>query len=223
MSDVEDQEGLQDDVTQDDEGLDEDAEVSEETEDEGEDEEGESKESTYVTKKDLDDLAGALARGTQSQIDKAVSRIGKAVQPRDDVPGNSFEKIVAGYIKPFGLSLAEVKRQTNLNGIKDADTALQCVLDTVDRITAARSLEDNGNDESGEKSEIRQEAPAKTELVEKSTKKNVVTTKRVPKRAGAGDIGETRELLQKQMIAGDIDTQQYTDRLKKLGYDPLRD
>lgn len=165
----------------------------------------------YIDEK-FDLLASVLAKGNQSQADKLLDRISKVVQrviPSDfDDPAT---EVLVTYWEAKGGKRENMPDTSKAANPNEAFTMLT---------KAARRL-------AVTKPVVEAPTAPSTTVVNPGpgttpTKPIVTTaTKTVPPKAGRGVRPDTREILRDLMASGGIDFQQYMDRAKKIGYDPL--
>ena len=235
FTDAEDDEELQGglDTDQEDEEEEGTSQETDELED-GDDDEGESDEGgekeeesagalgeaarDYIDQR-LDKMADVLSRGTQSMIDKAVDRMTRNVRGKE----TPWERIVKSFAKSEGIDVEDLP---DTSKCKTPMEAFELLVESADKIKAGTSAASSSefrpkiDDGKGRKEEEEEQDDSKKK---KPAKRNEVKSVNVPKKAGRGGTGDTREALQREFNAGNITIQQYSDRMKKIGLDPLRD
>jgi len=154
-----------------------------------------------VTRRDLDKMVAALTKSTQSQLDKGLERVRKAIRPG---PKNATEEVITGYCDANGLDVVEVLEYTK--ECKTLEEALGKIVE------GARELKTKGR----VKAKPVEEEPKEKAEKEQPKKNKVVSVPPVTK--SRGGLKPTREALRDQFNSGELDNQQYLAKLEKFGY-----
>jgi len=184
-------------------------EVEGEVTEEVEGEVTEEKKPEYVTKKDLDDhfdrVVGAIAQGTQSQLDKGLDRLKKEIRPQSRSP---VEEVVVGYCESRGVDVGEVLAQTaDCKTVEEAMTKIVSITKGMKKTKTVAAEEEEPT------------VPEKKGTETPTPTKNVVVVPKVVRKSGGQK--PSRDQLRQQFIDGELDNQQYSDKLKKFGYSTL--
>lgn len=158
----------------------------------------------------FDKLAGAIARGNQAMIDKALDRIEKLNPQRKKQP---VEKILEGYAASVGLDPSDLP---DTSKCKTAQEAFELIVEAAETKVSSKPMKKQQDKVEEEESAT----PTKESAVKGSKRREVIA---VPRRARKSGGGLSSDALREQFANGEYegDLQSYIDKMKAMGVDPF--